>query len=286
MSSIQLRLHLSALYAARGMLEAAKSIYADMIASGIVQEDILYQYAVLCAKTKESDKAEEILKKIIESNPDFLLAYKDLAIIYMTRKLFDRAQDYFDKALKIDPNNQLLVFEYANYNYLLCDYEKAKKYYNKLLKEPIIPCYMLVSIALNYIAIQDYKKAKDVLIRAIALEPRNVSVLFHLGQVYFIEKSFENAKQLLEDAYNIAPNHEIASLLGQIYMELGQYNEAFILFNLVKLNFPTNLSVLMNLAKCKFLQGDKEQAKKYVQKVLDILPEHEEAQQMLEEINK
>ena len=69
-------------------------------------------------------------------------------------------------------------------------------------------------------------------------------------------------------------------------MELGQYNEAFILFNLVKLNFPTNLSVLMNLAKCKFLQGDKEQAKKYVQKVLDILPEHEEAQQMLEEINK
>ena len=170
-------------------------------------------------------------------------------------------------------------------------------YYNKSLKQRY---QNVLDYANLYLSLVDIATYKNELIEVNAgLLNASLALSNVCDEMYFINADTANEvkkcirklkndvrTQTYEDAYNIAPNHEIASLLGQIYMELGQYNEAFILFNLVKLNFPTNLSVLMNLAKCKFLQGDKEQAKKYVQKVLDILPEHEEAQQMLEEINK
>ncbi len=277
LNSVQLKLHLASLYARRSMFKAAKLVYGDLINSGFYNTDILYEYAVLCAKSNDTDKAEEIFKKIIAEKPDFAYAYKDLGIIYLSRRFFDRALENFKKAIKLQPHNVFIIFEFGNYYYLMSEFENAKKMYNKLLRKDKIPVYMMVSIALNYMAMNSIDEAKEILIKAMEIEPQNVQVLFRLGQVYVHEKNYKNAKQLLEDAYAINPNPEIANVLAQVYMEIDQCNEAFVLLNLVKLSNPANISVLINLAKCKIKQNDLPQAKEYINSVLEILPEHEEA---------
>ena len=45
------------------------------------------------------DKAEKILKKVIELNPSFAYAHKDLGVLYLSKRLFDSEEDEFNKAL-------------------------------------------------------------------------------------------------------------------------------------------------------------------------------------------
>ena len=120
--------------------------------------------------------------------------------------------------------------------------------------------------------------------KAIEKEPQNIEVLFHLAQVYFSEKNYQNAKQLLEDAYTIAPNTEIANLLSKVCYEVGEYNQAYALLNLINLAVPNNLSVLYAMAECKYMQKEYSIAKEHLEKILKILPEHEQANALIKKI--
>ena len=145
---------------------------------------------------------------------------------------------------------------------------------------------MLRSIALNYMAMNMVPKAKEILLDAMAINPQDIDVLFHLAQIYYLEQNYENSRQLLEDAYALAPNTEIANLLAKTYMSIGMYNDAYALFNVVSLTLPKNVSVMYSLAKCKFEQGDMEAAKVHLDELLKILPEHEDAQKLMEKIEE
>ena len=143
---------------------------------------------------------------------------------------------------------------------------------------------MLKNAAINYMSMNKTSEAKEILLKCIKKEPQNIEVLFNLAQIYHFEKNNENARQLLEDAYTIAPNTEIANLLAQVCMELGDYNQANILFKLVNLAIPDNTSILFNIAKCRYALKDKDGALKYIDTVLKILPEHEEANEFKNKI--
>ena len=286
LNAAQLKLHLASLYSRSGNIEGAKILYSELIKTGVVNENILYEYGVLCAKSNETDKAEEVFKKIISSSPDYALAYKDLAIIYLSRKFFDRALENFKKAYKLAPDNIFIIFEYANYFHLMSNFEEAKKMYNKLLKLEQIPPYMFINIAVNYITLNMLDKAKEVLLGAIKIVPQDSEVLFQLAKVYFLENNFENAKQLLEDAYAIAPNTEIANLLAKASIETGDYNQAYALFNIVNLAIPNNLTILLGMATCKYKQKEYSLAKEHLETILKVLPEHEEAVELLNKIEK
>ena len=145
---------------------------------------------------------------------------------------------------------------------------------------------MLRSIALNYMAMNMVPKAKQILLDAIAIEPQNIDVIFHLAQIYYSEQNYQNARQLLEDAYTLLPNTEIANLLAQTYMAIGLYNDAYALYNVVSLALPKNISVKYSLAKCKFEQGELDVAKAHLDDLLKILPEHEEAQELMKKIEE
>ncbi len=283
---VQLKLHLASLYSRKKRIQAAKILYADLISSGITNINVLYEYAVLCAKTNDTDKSEEILKKIISMDPSFFLAYKDLAIIYLSRRFFDQSLDYFKKAYKLAPDNKYVIFEFANYFHLMADFEQAKKMYAKLLKQEDIPDYMLINISVNYISMNMMNKAKEILLKLIKQEPQNIQVLFHLAQVYYSEKNYENARQLLEDAYAIAANTEIANLLAKVYMNQHEYNSAYALLSLINLAMPNNIAILYDMAYCSYLQKNYQQAKENIDLILKILPEHEEAKQLLNKIEE
>lgn len=283
-NSVQLKLHLAALYTRKGIDEGAKLLYADIIEMGLADNNILYEYSVLCAKTGETDKAEQILKKIIETEPNFAIAYKDLAIIYLSRKFFDRALEYFKKAYETEPDNIYIIYEYGNYYQMMSDFNKASEMYEKLLKYDDITIGMLVSTGKNYISLNKIDKAKEIFLKAIEKEPQNIEVLYNLAQIYNIEKNYTNARQLLEDAYTLAPNSEIGNLLANVCMEMGDYNQAYALFNLVNIVVPDNISVIMNMADCKYKQKDYETAKNHLKRVLELLPQHEDALELMKKI--
>ena len=129
-------------------------------------------------------------------------------------------------------------------------------------------------------------RAKSILLRAMKIDSQNIDVLFHLSQVYFAEKNYENARQLLEDAYTINPNTEIANMLAKVYFELKEYDRAYVLFSVVSLVIPQNIGIILSMAKCKLAEKDFKTAKEHAETALKILPESEEAKELLDEIEK
>lgn len=277
---------LADIYIEIGNFDSAKNVYATLMHKGKVSPNIYYQYAMLCAKTNEMDKAESILKKVIILEPNNAIAHKDLAIIYLTNRLFDYAKEEFEAAYKLEPKNPYIIFEFGNYWHLMSNYKEAKKYYDKLSKVENLTTNMLLGIGLNYIALKKTDKAIEILSNALKLNPQSTDIIQNLAKVYFMKKQYEVAKELLEDAYFLEQNAETANSLALVYFELKEYEEANKLFYVINQTYPNNPNNLLNMAKCQLALNNKEKSEELLNKILEIFPEHEEASKLLNSINK
>ena len=75
------------MYSRNDKIEAAKILYAELIKAGVVNENILYEYGVLCAKSSETDKAEEKLKKSMRNEELIKMLALEKSLVYFTTAL-------------------------------------------------------------------------------------------------------------------------------------------------------------------------------------------------------
>ena len=106
---------LASLYIQTNQLNKAKEIYDNILLKNKLTTEVMHQYAILSSSLCDTDTAEKMLKKVIQMNPDIPKAHKDLAIIYLNKRLFDYAEDEFKTALKLAPNDFEIIFEYGNF---------------------------------------------------------------------------------------------------------------------------------------------------------------------------
>jgi Tfp pilus assembly protein PilF len=264
--------------------EGAKKIYIDLIKKGKADANMYYDFAIMCGYTGEKDKAEKLLQKVITLNPKYAIAHKDLAVLYLEARLFDYAKEEFEIALSIEPENPYIIYEYGNYFQMTGDANKAEELYNQVLNEIYMPANILLNIALNKLQLKKKDEAQAVLERALKDDTQNIDVLYNLGKIYFMNRNYEGAKQLFEDAMFLDKNPEIESMLGQIYMEEGNYHDAIGLFADVDKKFPMNTANLMNMTKCALKLDKKEDALGFLHRYTEIYPEDKEAISMLADL--
>lgn len=264
--------------------EKAKEIYERIIHQGIVSASIYYEYALICVKTGDTDKAELILKKVIELNPDDAKAHKDLGVIYLNKRLFNYAKDEFEKAYEIKPNDASIIFEYANYLHAISDFQKAKEFYKKVLKKEPQNINVLTFIILNSIALNELDEALKDSKTALEISPNNDFLLYLTGKIYYSLKDYENAKFFLIKAIEINPTGDAKNLLALTYFELEEFEHANNIFLSLLEEKTFNVNLLLNSAKCYEKLSNKEAAKGQLEKLLEILPEMEEARELMEKL--
>ncbi len=263
----------------------AKEIYEKILLQGNVNVDLYYEFAHICIMTNDTDKAEKILRKVIELNSNHAQAHKDLGVIYLSKRLFDYAKDEFEISYKIAPDNFSIVFEYANYLHATTDFQKADEMYAKALElEPENPEALAFS-ALNKLHTNDYEKALEYINHAIAHSVHNAFMLYIAGKVRFVMKDFEGAKDFLIKSYELEKVEDVENLLGFCYMELGNFGQANVIFeNLLKTN-PGNINLMLNRAKCFEGMNDNESALAELEKAVEIFPDFEEAHEMIRRLS-
>ena len=263
----------------------AKDIYEKILLQGNVNEDLYYEFAHVCILTNDTDKAEKILKKVIELNPEHANAHKDLGVIYLSKRLFDYAKDEFETAYKIAPDSFQIVFEYANYLHATTEFQKADEMYKKALEFEPENRDALAFSALNKLQINDLNNAKDQIDHAIAHSVHNSFLLYIAGKVRFALKDFEGAKDFLIKSYELEKVEDVENLLGICYFELGNFAQANVIFeNLLKTN-PGNINLLLNRAKCFEKMNDSDSALKTLEKAVEIFPDCEEAHEMIRRLS-
>ena len=231
------------------------------------------------------DKAEKILKKVIELNPGHAFAHKDLGVIYLSKRLFDYAKDEFEKSFELNPQSFSIVFEYANYLHATTDFQKADEMYQKALNiEPQNPNALGFS-ALNKIQLKDFENAKIQVDKALKLANDQPFLLFIAGKVRFLMKEYDEAKNYLIKSYELDKTNDCENLLGLCYFELENYSQANNIFNNLLKKNPMNVNILLNSAKCYAKLKDNDSALKQLEKAVEIFPECEEAHELIRELS-
>ena len=282
--SVSMLRKLASIYIKVGKFLNAKELYEKIIKQGSVSHEIYYEYAQICMRTQDMDKAEKILKKVIELNPEFAKAHKDLGVIYMTKRLFDYAEDEFLQGLKAEPENFEVLFEYANFLHATTNFVKADEYYQKALKIEPHDMEALGFCALNKMLLGDLETAWDEMEHVLHHMSDDSFMLYIAGKIKFNMKDYESAKMYLIKSYEIEKASDVEQLLGLCYFELEEYEQAVNIFKHMLKDNPMNINLMLNLAKCYQKMNNKDLALKTLDEIVEILPECEEAQEMIREI--
>jgi tetratricopeptide (TPR) repeat protein len=241
--------------------------------------------AQLCVKTGDIDRAEQILKKVCTLNPEFARAHKDLGVIYLNKRLFDYAKDEFEKAYEIEPNNASIIVEYANYLHAVSEFEKADEYYKQALSLEPDNASALAFSALNKTHLQQIDEAKEQISKVLDRISNSAFLLYIAGRIYHLAKDYETAKMYLIKSYEMEQLPEVQNLLGLCYFELGNYEQAKTIFLNMLEKVPTNINVILNIAKsCENLE-ENDTALKYAEDIVNICPECEEAQEIIRKLS-
>ncbi len=276
---------LASLYIKTNQLGKAKDIYDRILLKNNPSAEILHQYAILSSSLCDTDTAERILKKVIKMNPDIAKAHKDLGIIYLNKRLFDYAEDEFKTALRLAPNDFEIIFEYGNFLYSISKNNDAERFYREALDIEPDNILALTFMALNKLILNQLDSARDYIMKAMKINPHHEYIQFCAGRILYARKEFEDAKHYLIRAVEQNPDIETQNTLALTYYELGEYESAINIFNNILAKKPDNISILMSMAKCYEGLKDNDKALEYLDRVVAIFPEDEEAHEMIRKLS-
>lgn len=276
---------LASLYIKANQLAKAKEVYDKILLKNNPTPEILHQYAILSSSLCDTDTAEKMLKKVIQMNPDFAKAHKDLGIIYLNKRLFDYADDEFKTAMRLQPNDFEILFEYGNFLYSTSRNTEAERFYGEALDIEPDNVLALTFMGLNKLILNQLDEAKDYVLKALKFNPHHEYIQFCMGRILYARKEFEEAKHYLILAVEQNPDIETQNLLALTYYELGEYEPALNIFLNLLAKRPDNISVLMSLAKCYEGLKDNDKALEYLEKIVSVFPEDEEAHEMIRKLS-
>ena len=276
---------LASLYIKINELNKAKEIYDNILLKNNVTADIMHQYAVLSSSLCDSDTAERMLKKVIKMNPNIAKAHKDLGIIYLNKRLFDYAEDEFQTALKLAPNDFEILFEYGNYLYSISKNIEAERFYGEALDVNPENVLALTFMGLNKLVLNKLDEAYDYIMKAIKNEPNHEYVQFCAGRILYAREEYEDAKRYLIRAVEQNPDIETQNTLALTYFKLGEYQSALNIFKNIDSKRPNNTSVMMEIARCYEALNDSDKALEYLEKIVAIFPDYEDAHEMIRKLS-
>ena len=276
---------LASLYIKTNQLNKAKEIYDNILLKGKVSAETFHQYAILSSSLCDTDTAERMLKKVIKINPDIAKAHKDLGIIYLNKRLFDYAEDEFKIAMQLQPNDFEIIFEYANFLYSISKNTEAERYYQEALDISPDNVLALTFMALNKLILNQLDEAKAYIEHALKVNPHHEYIQFCAGRIFYARKEYDEAKHYLIHAVEQNPDIETQNTLALTYYELEEYQSAINIFENLLAKKPENISVLMSLAKCYAGLKDNDKALEYLDKLVTIFPEDEEAHEMIRKLS-
>lgn len=193
--------------------------------------DILTLLAEVYYHRNEYDGAIDSIRKALEQNPDDAHLYSNLGLILLRKGQFDDAIVSFKKALHLNPD---LSQAYYNLGILFREkgqHDEAIKSYQKALD--LNPKFIEAYINLG-IALQEQKCPDEALIcyqKAHELNPNLGDIYYNIGTVLQEKKQFEQAITYYQKALNCNPHLVDAYFnLGAVYKEKKQYDQAILSF--------------------------------------------------------
>ena len=183
-------------------------------------------------------KAAGFFEQAVQVDPNFAIAWARLsyedAVIYFTRRdattatRGDAAKRALEQAQKLEPNSPETLLALGYYQFLVRrDLGTAKTTFERVGK--MLPGSSEVPMALGAVARREghWDESIAYLERALALDPRNVTLLGDIALTYGALRQFPAALKLYDRALDIKPNNpDVLVTKASVYQAQGSLQEA------------------------------------------------------------
>ncbi|MEK7196510.1 MAG: tetratricopeptide repeat protein, partial [Nitrospirota bacterium] len=185
---------------------------------------------------------------------DYYAYQHNLGTLYTKMGRFEEALAPFKKALKMRPDSTMILFAIGRCYEEISQDEKAKEYFMLAAKSAPRNGREYVSQGMSFLKLGNDEKALECFFEAVRVDPLDINVRIHLAKTLFGIGYFDGAFKHYSIASEISPNNAPA------YKGMG----------------------LVMLEK-----GDSKEAKKYLDKALNLLPpDSPERKEILELLDK
>jgi tetratricopeptide (TPR) repeat protein len=142
--------------------------------------------------------AEDLLRNLLERNPDSVPAMESLAMLLMAMDKYLEAATIYSRILKLQPDNVVVI---NNLAWILCEEQG------------------------------EYRQALDLALRGLSIAPDYVDLIDTCGVIYYRLGQYDKAVQCFKKCVNLFPAWEPSAVgsyfyLGKALADLGQKTEA------------------------------------------------------------
>lgn len=230
--------NLAELYFNNKQKESALKLYKQLVAYIDDEDEKAGYYSVIgniYSTYGEYVKAVNYYKKYLELHPDDVEVIKDLRRIYIKEKNTENVIYYSKKLIDLEPDNYSYYDEIINLLFHVHSYEEALSYANKALELPTADIFAVKNqIAKIYIYTGRVPESIQLINETIVQDPSNLLLSQTLAMAHCMNKDFEQAKKVCDDALEVALPSDIRVIHNNLSTILAE--EAVYLLNQGKTN--------------------------------------------------
>jgi tetratricopeptide (TPR) repeat protein len=198
-----------------------------------------------------------------------------MAIVHMEMRKYDRARDDLQKGIAISPSSASYQEKLGTVLMELKDWAQAKPALEKAITlEPDLfkAYYKLAQVDEQ---LDDQQNALKHYSEAIEKGPRFLEAYSALGRLYADLGYLEQSAQVLNEALKVAlkgteEEAQVHHLLGTVLQQQKKYDQAIAEFKAALDVVPGMRDALFSLGWTYSLKGNKEEAKRFLQKFVDV----------------
>lgn len=266
----------------------AKNLYKTILQTGEATGVALYKAGRCLEAESQYDDACRYYEESIAYQPS-LESYQRLATLYIRQSKDLKASEVIERALNLKdltPSVKFELFKAAGNCWTRGkNLEKAEMNFNKALE--IDPSADEIRSNLGTVYLQNNKisEAKRNFQDSIASNPKNFRALAGLGNCFLAEGDKKSAHDHFVQSLKIEINNPTAIFyLVKCAYELKSYATAEKILREYIHIAPINANLLYSLAGLQFHLGKMGEAKKTVDRILQIQPNHAGAQELAKRI--
>ena len=229
---------------------------------------------VIAAQQKRFVDAVKLLESAGAIDPKNDQVFRNLAIVHMEMHKFERARDDLQKAIALTPDAAGLHEKLGTVLMELGDWQAAKPALAKAIElEPALfkAHYKLAQVAEQ---LDDPQSALKHYTDSVTRGPRFLEAYSALGRLYAELGYLDQATQVLQEAVKVAlggteEEANVHQLLGTVYQQQKKFDDAVREFR-AALDIDDGMrEALFSLGWTYHLQGNKEEATRFLKKFVD-----------------
>jgi tetratricopeptide (TPR) repeat protein len=230
---------------------------------------------VVAAQQKRFEDAVKLLDSAANIDPQNEQAFWNMAIVHMEMRKYERARDDLQKMIAIDPDSASAHEKLGTILIELKDWTNAKAALSKAVQiEPALfkAYYKLAQVDEQ---LDDPQSALKNYTLSAEKGPRFLEAYAALGRLYADLNYLDQSVQVLTEATKVAlagteEEAQVHHLLGTVYQQQKKYDDAVREFRAALEVVPGMRDALFSLGWTYHLQGNREEAKRYLKKFVDV----------------